>query len=98
MLLRWSPEWGDDWGADRSTARQGRGAVSPVPPRPRLLDAEALPPSPRQGRSREKRTQLLAAGLALFGEKGYEATSVDAVALRAGVAVGSFYQHFRSKR
>ena len=69
-----------------------------IPPRPRLLAAEALPPRPRQKRSQEKRAQLLAAALALFAEKGYEATSIDVVAQRAGVAVGSFYQHFRNKR
>jgi AcrR family transcriptional regulator len=40
----------------------------------------------------------MSAGLALFGEKGYEAASVDEIAARAGVAVGGFYQHFRSKR
>jgi len=72
--------------------------VTEVPPRPRLLDGEDLPAAPRQARSREKRAQLLAAGLALFGERGYEATAVDAVAERAGVAIGSFYQHFRTKR
>ncbi len=72
--------------------------MTPIPPRPRLVDAENLPAAPRQARSREKRAQLLAAGLALFGEKGYETTSVDAIAQRAGVAVGSFYQHFRTKR
>jgi len=72
--------------------------VTAIPPRPRLLDSEDLPAAPRQKRSREKRAQLLAAGLALFGENGYEATSIDAVALRAGAAVGSFYQHFRTKR
>jgi AcrR family transcriptional regulator len=59
---------------------------------------ETSPPLPCQERSREKRAQLLAAALALFAEKGYQATSVDAVAQRAGVAVGSFYQHFRNKR
>jgi AcrR family transcriptional regulator len=72
--------------------------MSPVPPRPRLLDAEAPPHLPCQQRSREKRAHLLAAALALFAEKGYEATSVDAIAQQAGVAVGSFYQYFRNKR
>jgi len=38
------------------------------------------------------------AGLALFGEKGYEGTSIDEIARRAKLAVGGFYQHFRSKR
>jgi len=72
--------------------------VTAIPPRPRLLDAEALPPPPRQKRSQAKRAQLLAAALALFAENGYEATSIGAVARRAGVAVGSFYPHFRTKR
>ena len=72
--------------------------MSPIPPRPRLLDAAHSPPPPRQKRSREKQVQLLGAALALFAEKGYEATSVDAITARAGVAVGSFYQHFRNKR
>lgn len=72
--------------------------MTAIPPRPRLLDDENLPAAPRQERSRQKRAHLLAAGLALFGENGYEATAIDAIALRAGVAVGSFYQHFRTKR
>ncbi len=72
--------------------------MRPAAPRPRLLDAAGTPSAPRQERSREKRARLLAAALVLFSEKGYEATPVDAIALRAGVAVGSFYQHFRNKR
>jgi len=72
--------------------------VTPIPPRPRLLDDENLPAAPRQERSRQKRAQLLAAGLALFGENGYEATAINTIASRAGVAVGSFYQYFRTKR
>lgn len=75
-----------------------RSANSPVPPHPRLLAGEDLPSLPRQQRSRAKRERLLEAGLALFGEKGYEATSIDEIAVRAGTATGSFYQHFRSKR
>src|SRR5580704_17930646 len=66
--------------------------------RPNLLAGEDLPPAPQQKRSLEKRARLKAAGLALFGEKGYESTSVDQIAGRAKLAVGTFYQHFRSKR
>ena len=66
--------------------------------RPNLLAGEDLPPEPRQRRSLEKRARLKAAGLVLFGEKGYESTSIDEIARRAKLAVGSFYQHFRSKR
>jgi AcrR family transcriptional regulator len=66
--------------------------------RPNLLAGEDLPPEPQQKRSLEKRARLKAAGLLLFGEKGYESTSVDDIARRAKLAVGTFYQHFRSKR
>jgi len=66
--------------------------------RPNLLAGENLPPQPLQTRSLDKRTRLKAAGLELFGEKGYEGTSIDEVARRAKLAVGGFYQHFRSKR
>jgi AcrR family transcriptional regulator len=66
--------------------------------RPNLLAGEDLSPEPRQKRSLEKRARLKAAGLLLFGEKGYESTSIDEIARRAKLAVGSFYQHYRSKR
>ncbi len=36
--------------------------------------------------------------MALFGEKGYENTSIGQIARRARLATGGFYQHFRSKR
>ena len=66
--------------------------------RPNLLAGEDLPQDPRQKRSLEKRARLKAAGLALFGEKGFEGASIDDIARRANLAVGGFYQHFRSKR
>ena len=66
--------------------------------RPNLVAHEDLPPEPHQKRSLDKRARLKAAGLALFGEKGYEATSIGEIARRAKLAVGSFYRHFRSKR
>ena len=66
--------------------------------RPNLLAGENLPAAPLQKRSLEKRARLKTAGLALFGENGYENTSVGQIARRAKLAVGTFYQHFRSKR
>jgi AcrR family transcriptional regulator len=53
---------------------------------------------PRQARSIERRAKLIDAARALFSEKGYEATSIDDIATRAGTAVGAFYNYFRSKR
>ena len=66
--------------------------------RPNLLRGENLPPSPLQQRSRVKHERLQAAALALFGENGYEGTSIDEIARRANLAMGTFYQHYRSKR
>jgi AcrR family transcriptional regulator len=71
--------------------------VTPQPVRPDLLVGEDLLPLPLQRRSRQKRADLLRAGRQLFAEKGYEAASVEQIAGRAHVAIGSFYQHFRSK-
>jgi AcrR family transcriptional regulator len=65
---------------------------------PNLLAGEELLPEPKQKRSWGKRARLKSAGLELFGELGYDATSVDDIAARAGLAVGTFYQHYRSKR
>src|SRR6478752_8775815 len=36
--------------------------------------------------------------LALFAREGYDATSLDAVAARAGVTKGAVYHHFEGKR
>ncbi|GAC1448467.1 MAG: TetR/AcrR family transcriptional regulator [Ktedonobacteraceae bacterium] len=66
--------------------------------RPDLLAGQHFPPLPQQERSRRKRDALLEAALALFAERGYEATSIEEIAHHAGVAVGGFYQHFASKR
>jgi AcrR family transcriptional regulator len=66
--------------------------------RPDLLAGQQFPPAPQQDRSRRKREALLRAALELFAEYGYERASVEAIARRAGVAVGAFYQHFTSKR
>ncbi len=66
--------------------------------RPNLLSGEDLPSEPHQKRSIEKRTRLKSAGLALFGERGYENTSIQDIAERAHLAVGGFYLHYRSKR
>jgi len=66
--------------------------------RPNLLAGQQFPPPPQQDRSRRKREALLDAALEMFAEYGYERASVEAIARRAGVAVGAFYQHFTSKR
>jgi AcrR family transcriptional regulator len=75
-----------------------RGKGEAVGVRPSLLRGEKLPREPQQRRSIERRTRLKEAALALFGEKGYEGTSVGEIARRARLPVGSFYQHYRTKK
>jgi AcrR family transcriptional regulator len=45
----------------------------------------------------QTREQILETALALFREKGYEQTTMRAIAQAAGVAVGNAYYYFRSK-
>jgi len=40
---------------------------------------------------------ILAAARKLFGTQGFEATSIDDIAAKAGVAKGAVYHHFKSK-
>jgi AcrR family transcriptional regulator len=65
---------------------------------PILADDEDLPAPPRQARSIAARKKILEAGRRLFAERGYHATSIQAIASRADAAAGAFYTHFRSKR
>lgn len=53
-----------------------------------------------QGRRRRKEarpSELTAAALALFVEKGFAATKLDDIAARAGVSKGTLYLYFKSK-
>lgn len=52
-------------------------------------------PSPKPAGAR--RDEILAAALDLFVERGFDATSVPAVATAAGIAAGTIYRHFDSK-
>jgi AcrR family transcriptional regulator len=63
-----------------------------------LLAGEDLLPQPRQARSVERRARLSEAALRVFGDNGYDRASIDDIARLAKVPIGSFYQHFRSKR
>jgi AcrR family transcriptional regulator len=46
----------------------------------------------------ERRAQLLAVGLELFGERPYEDVSIDEVAERVGISKGLLYHYFPSKK
>jgi len=51
----------------------------------------------RQRRRAETRALLVAAGLQLFADQGFELVTLDEVALAAGFTKGAIYRHFPSK-
>jgi AcrR family transcriptional regulator len=68
----------------------GRSRVAPVPGgdrRPTLREEQRL----------LTRTRLVEAGIALFAEKGYVATTVEDIAASARTSRATFYLHFESK-
>ncbi len=48
--------------------------------------------------AQERREQLVGVACSLFAEKGYEATSIEEIAERAGVSKPVVYQHFGGKQ
>jgi AcrR family transcriptional regulator len=51
----------------------------------------------RQQKADDTRRRLFLAALHLFTQAGYHATTVEAIAARAGVAKGTFFVHFPTK-
>jgi len=66
--------------------------MKPVP------QATSLRRAPVQRRSAERLTRILDACADLLDEVGYDALSTRAVAVRAGVPIGSVYRFFGNKR
>ncbi|HXM53996.1 MAG TPA: TetR family transcriptional regulator [Candidatus Dormibacteraeota bacterium] len=64
-------------------------------------DPRSNPPPARERelteRGEQTRSAIFAAALALFQERGYEATTMRAIAERAGVSLGSSYHYYPSK-
>jgi len=52
----------------------------------------------RQQQARETRNEILEAARILFLSRGYTGTTIDAIAVEAGVAVETVYAAFRNKR
>ena len=53
--------------------------------------------APKRQRGKQRVAELLAAGAAVFAERGYEAATMTEIAARAGAPIGSLYQFFPSK-
>ena len=51
----------------------------------------------REATKRETRRALIQAALAEFGERGFDAPSLDAICARAGFTRGAFYVHFSNR-
>lgn len=53
---------------------------------------------PVQKRSRGRVEDILRAAEYVFNEKGYEASTTNAIADKAGIPIGSLYQYFKNKK
>ncbi len=51
----------------------------------------------REKKKRQTRKAILEAAIHLFGSNGYDKTSIDQLARKAGVGKGTIYSYFRSK-
>ncbi|MFF8830484.1 TetR family transcriptional regulator [Streptomyces sp. NPDC015131] len=69
---------------------RGPGPARPAPP-PRAGRA------PKAAKSEQTRTLILETALRLFQERGYDRTTMRAIAQEAGVSVGNAYYYFSSK-
>jgi len=58
---------------------------------------DAAPSTRREG-TEARRDQILEAAAAIFAEKGYQRATVREIAARAGIAPGTIYLYFESKR
>lgn len=64
---------------------------------PTSRPTRAVPPSRRERQKAETRECLYRAALKLFAERGLAATTVEDITKAAGVAKGTFFNHFRAK-
>lgn len=71
--------------------------ISRADPDTAPVPAPAAERTPRRRRKDARPTELTAAALDLFVEKGFAATRLDDVAARAGVSKGTLYIYFDSK-
>jgi TetR/AcrR family transcriptional regulator, mexJK operon transcriptional repressor len=64
---------------------------------PEQVSSAAAVPCAKSDRATRKASSILDAARALFLEQGYEASSVEQVARKAGVSKATLYVHFESK-
>ena len=52
----------------------------------------------KEGQFSEKQLKILEAAVEMFAEKGYAATSTSEIAKKAGVAEGTIFRHYKTKK
>lgn len=62
-----------------------------------MASSLAIPSGRRERQKQDRERRVIAAARRLFDRKGYAATSMEDVAARAGLAVGTLYNYFPSK-
>jgi AcrR family transcriptional regulator len=88
---------------NRLNARSAGGPDGASPTRARVSESPGLPKRlsprkrPRQDRAQATVDAVLGAAADLLASRGYAGTSTNAIAARAGVAIGSLYQYFPNK-
>lgn len=97
----------DDVATDGSSTRTETNAATAASTAPAANAASTVTPAKprttaRRGRrvrmtGAERREQLLDIGRVLFAEKGFEGTSVEEIAAKAGVSKPVVYEHFGGK-
>jgi AcrR family transcriptional regulator len=82
------------WTSTDCTNTELRKPTPPTKPAPRRL---GRPRKSDQPDGKSTRDRILDAAGELFALYGFDATSVDAIAQRAGLTVGALYRHFSAK-
>lgn len=83
-----------------AAAGQEPGGAAPAGGAGQAPGAEELPGGrarPKTGKSEQTRTLILDTAMRLFEERGYDKTTMRAIAKEAGVSVGNAYYYFESK-
>ncbi|MFE0458057.1 TetR family transcriptional regulator [Kitasatospora sp. NPDC058965] len=90
----------DQTGMDEQTGTGPTGTGAPDTDRPPLPQAAELPGGrarPKTGKSEQTRALIMATAMRLFQERGYEKTTMRAIATEAGISVGNAYYYFAAK-
>src|SRR5262249_58680197 len=87
--------WGEPPWVKKGGGAGGKGAARRWRARVKLVVMSTVGvPSPMRADARRNREMLLAAALEAFTERGADDTSLEEIARRTGVGIGTLYRHF----